>query len=80
MDDNKIIERMRDRGQAVEQMARERIRVWLAQNDRPFARTKRSRRSETWMLVIAVLCAGLLFRSHTAVMHALSIVHSHLGV
>jgi hypothetical protein len=27
MDDNKIIERMRDRGQTAEQMARERIRV-----------------------------------------------------
>jgi hypothetical protein len=82
MDENleKILEQMRANTWAAEERARERIREWFEQYDRPFVRTKQSRRNETWMLVVAVLCSGLLFRSHTAAMQALSIIHSHLGV
>jgi hypothetical protein len=83
MDDHreKILEQMQANTYAAEERARERIREWFEQRDRPFARTKRSRRiSETWMLVIAVLCAGISFRSHTATMQAISSIHSALGV
>lgn len=82
MDDNlkEIFERMQANTNVAEEGARERIREWFEQHDRPFARTKRSWRSETWMLVIAVLCSGILFRNHTAVMQALSSIHSALGV
>ena len=80
MDHNKVIERMRANTDAAEERARERIRLWFEQHDRPFATTNRSRRSETWILVIVVLCAGILFRSHTAAMQALSSIHSALGV
>ncbi len=80
MNNNEVIEEMRIRTVAAEERARERIRVWFEQNDHPFARTKQLRRGEIWMLVIAVLCAGILFRSHASVMHALSSIHSALGV
>jgi hypothetical protein len=82
MDDDleKILEQVRANTWAAEERARERIREWFEQHDRPFARTKQSRRSEIWMLVIALLCWGISFRSHNALTQVLSTIHSTLGV
>jgi hypothetical protein len=76
----KEVERMNANPNKAQEMARERIRLWFEQHERPFAISKRSSHSETWIMLIAVLCAGALFRNQVAVMQALSSIHSALGV
>ena len=63
-----------------EERARERIRIWFAERDRPFVISKRPRHGIAWMLLITVLFTGTLLGNHAPVIQALSSIHSVFGV